>query len=149
MKLQFGCVFILFCFIGEAYLLPDIPDVDIFGSALAGVDNMCKSILLTLKVLRFLKVVYISGHWLLVQIGVRVAPPHPYSPDIAFELRTRCNKKQYSVDKAELMLQSPDFDINRKTVVFVSGWNTDLDLDYITELTQAYLCRDEHNFIVS
>lgn len=73
----------------------------------------------------------------------------PTIEDVSFQLRTPCGRREYAVSEASKLRDDPDFDINKKTVVFNTGWLVTPDTDHVGDMEKAYHCRGGHNFIVS
>ncbi|XP_075156210.1 vitellogenin-1-like [Haematobia irritans] len=71
----------------------------------------------------------------------------PNISDMWFQLRTPCHNVSFNVQEAEKILESPHFDLNKKVVVFVSGWTTTLNSSSVAHLAKAYNCRGDYNFI--
>lgn len=74
------------------------------------------------------------------------------SPEIEqmyFQLRTPCHYESFPVNEAERILESPYFDVNKKIVLFVSGWTSTIESSSIAHLAKAYNCRGDYNFLVS
>uniref|UniRef100_A0A1I8Q0V7 Lipase domain-containing protein n=1 Tax=Stomoxys calcitrans TaxID=35570 RepID=A0A1I8Q0V7_STOCA len=71
----------------------------------------------------------------------------PDIKDMSFQLRTACHNESFPVQEAEKILQSPHFDLNKKVVLFVSGWTTTLNSSSVSHLSKAYNCRGDYNFL--
>lgn len=73
----------------------------------------------------------------------------PDMDKIFFQLRTPCKNTSIPITSAEEILEQPDFDVNKKVVIFVTGWMSSIDSDYIADMAKAYHCRGGYNFLVS
>lgn len=69
---------------------------------------------------------------------------------MAFQLMTSCKNYSYPIDQADKMWANPDFDPKKKTVLLATGWTTTInETGTIYEISRAYFCRGDVNFIVS
>lgn len=67
-------------------------------------------------------------------------------------LMTPCKNYSYSLGDHENFWTSSAFDRNKKTVILITGWLTNANngqLPILECISDAYLCRDDVNFIVS
>ncbi|XP_065364958.1 vitellogenin-1-like [Calliphora vicina] len=71
----------------------------------------------------------------------------PNMDAMSFRLRTPCKELSFSLSKAEDILQSPDFDVNKKVAIFVTGWMASSERSYVTDMANAFLCRGDYNFL--
>ncbi|XP_017112664.1 vitellogenin-1-like [Drosophila elegans] len=74
-----------------------------------------------------------------------------FTPDINlmnFQLQTACTKADFPLTNAEEMWMSPLFDPKKKVVILATGWTTTVNgSDTIEELSRAYNCRGDVNFV--
>lgn len=72
----------------------------------------------------------------------------PNMDEISLRLRTPCEVYSFPLSEAENILESPEFDVNKKVVIFVNGWLASSELDSVVELAEAFACRGDYNFLV-
>ncbi|XP_054087193.1 vitellogenin-3-like [Zeugodacus cucurbitae] len=76
--------------------------------------------------------------------------PDRYAPrleDIKFQLRTPCYKREYPVEDPSGLVLDPAFDINKRTVLFATGWTTTVNNERHDSLSKAYNCRGDTNYL--
>ena len=78
-------------------------------------------------------------------INPRVTPD---MDSITFRLRTPCEELSFPLTDAEQILESPEFDVTKKVAIFVTGWMSSSEADYVADMAQAYHCRGDYNFLV-
>ncbi|XP_073830213.1 vitellogenin-1-like [Musca autumnalis] len=83
---------------------------------------------------------YISSDRLNPQIS-------PEIEQMSFQLRTPCSSESFPIEEAEKILESPNFDVNKKLVLFVGGWTSTIESNSIAYLAKAYNCRGDYNFL--
>ncbi|XP_073835543.1 vitellogenin-1-like [Musca autumnalis] len=71
----------------------------------------------------------------------------PNVEEMYFELRTSCKNVSVPLLEAEKLADLPEFDINKKVAIFVSGWHSDSNESYIQDFANAYNCRGDYNFV--
>ncbi|XP_049311335.1 vitellogenin-1-like isoform X2 [Bactrocera dorsalis] len=77
--------------------------------------------------------------------------PDQYVPrreDIKLQLRTSCGGREYAIDNILEIAEDPDFDPERKTVIFSTGFLSTVNFPATGELAQAFSCRGDTNFLV-
>uniref|UniRef100_A0A1I8PUE8 Lipase domain-containing protein n=1 Tax=Stomoxys calcitrans TaxID=35570 RepID=A0A1I8PUE8_STOCA len=72
----------------------------------------------------------------------------PTIEDVSFQLITPCGRKEFPVSSANQLSESPEFDRNKTTVVFITGWLVEPDMDYIQVVARAFHCREDYNFVL-
>ncbi|KAM7350118.1 vitellogenin-1-like [Cochliomyia hominivorax] len=58
-----------------------------------------------------------------------------------------CKELSFPLIKAEEILNSPEFDVNKKVAIFVTGWRVSPEADYILDLANAFNCRGDYNYL--
>ncbi|XP_073835542.1 vitellogenin-1-like [Musca autumnalis] len=71
----------------------------------------------------------------------------PKPEEMYYQLRTSCKNITVPLQQPENLVNLPEFDINKKVVIFLSGWATTGSEDHIQELANAYNCRGDYNFV--
>ncbi|XP_073829668.1 vitellogenin-1-like [Musca autumnalis] len=72
----------------------------------------------------------------------------PNVEEMYFQLRTPCKNISVPLLQPEELVALPEFDITQKTVIFVSGWNSNgNESTYIQDFANAYNCRGGYNFV--
>uniref|UniRef100_A0A0A1XQP9 Vitellogenin-1 n=1 Tax=Zeugodacus cucurbitae TaxID=28588 RepID=A0A0A1XQP9_ZEUCU len=72
----------------------------------------------------------------------------PRIEDIGLQLSTACSGRVYAIEDIAQLATDPDFDPNKKTVIFSTGWLSTLDYEATGVLSQAFSCRGDTNFLV-
>ncbi|KAI8119723.1 Vitellogenin-1 [Lucilia cuprina] len=65
---------------------------------------------------------------------------------ITFKLLTPCQNESFPLLEADQILESSNFNMSKKLVVFVRGWKSSTG-ESVETLRKAFHCRDEHNFV--
>ncbi|XP_053949619.1 vitellogenin-1-like [Anastrepha ludens] len=76
--------------------------------------------------------------------------PDQYDPtlgDIKFQFRTPCDKREYPVADPSGLAYDKDFDPEKNTVIFSTGWTTTVNNDQQAELAKAYNSRGDTNYL--
>ncbi|KAM7350119.1 vitellogenin-1-like [Cochliomyia hominivorax] len=71
----------------------------------------------------------------------------PDMQTMSLRLRTPCQELSFDLEHAEQILESPEFDVNKKVAIFVTGWMASSDADYVTHMANAFACRGGYNFL--
>jgi len=72
----------------------------------------------------------------------------PNAAELNLELRTACESFSIPLLQAEELLDLPQFNSSKPTVIVVSGWTTDINNSELIDLSaKAFACRDDHNFL--
>ncbi|XP_073830212.1 phospholipase A1-like [Musca autumnalis] len=90
-------------------------------------------------------------HAACIKLGVSIRNRRVQLPrleNVSFQLRTPCMKRDFPVTEITKLMEFPEFDLTKKTIVFVTGWLVGLDQDYIDAMAKAYHCRGGNNFLV-
>lgn len=66
-----------------------------------------------------------------------------------YQLRTPCKSINVPLQQPEELVNLPEFDVDKKVIIFLSGWATKGNESHIQELANAYNCRGDYNFVVS
>lgn len=72
----------------------------------------------------------------------------PDMDKMSLRLRTPCQEYIYYLNEVEKLLDNPEFDINKKVAIFVPGWRSGSEEDYVLTMAEAFTCRDDYNFLV-
>lgn len=72
----------------------------------------------------------------------------PNMDKLSLRLRTPCKEFSYSLSEAEKLLDNPEFDVDKKVVIFVPGWGVSSERDYVIQMAEAFACRGGYNFLV-
>lgn len=72
----------------------------------------------------------------------------PGMDSLTFRLRTPCEELSFPLTQAEQILETSQFDVTKKVVLFVTGWMSSSDADYVADMARAYNCRGDYNFLV-
>lgn len=72
----------------------------------------------------------------------------PDMDTMSLRLRTPCKELSFPLSQAEDILESPEFDINKKVAIFITGWMSGSDADYVTDMAEAFAVRGNYNFLV-
>lgn len=73
------------------------------------------------------------------------------TPDInsmALILHIRGATTNYPLTQVRNILKDKDFDINKNLAIFITGWMSDPNDDYVGEMADAFNCRGDYNFMV-
>ncbi|XP_053947668.1 vitellogenin-1-like [Anastrepha ludens] len=76
--------------------------------------------------------------------------PDQYDPslgDIKFQFRTPCDKREYPVGDPSGLGEDEDFDPDKNTVIFATGWTTTVNNERHDAFAQAYNCRGDTNYL--
>ncbi|XP_011199759.2 vitellogenin-1 [Bactrocera dorsalis] len=76
--------------------------------------------------------------------------PEYYEPqlkDINFQFRTPCKRRTYPIANPSGLLSDPNFDPNKKTVIFSTGYTTTVNNERHDALSKAYNCRGDTNYL--
>ncbi|KAM7350117.1 vitellogenin-1-like [Cochliomyia hominivorax] len=58
-----------------------------------------------------------------------------------------CKELSFPLSHAEEIPDNDEFDVNKKVAIFVHGWNSNSEADYVLEMANAFNCRDDYNFL--
>lgn len=72
----------------------------------------------------------------------------PEMDKMSFRLRTPCDEYSYPLTEIDKLLDSPEFDVNKKVAILVVGWLYSSENEMVTEMAEAFKCRDDYNFLV-
>lgn len=72
----------------------------------------------------------------------------PDMNSLTIRLRTPCEELSFPLMKPEQILESPQFNITKKVVLFVTGWMSSLQGNSVADMARAYHCRGGYNFLV-
>ncbi|XP_017492588.1 PREDICTED: vitellogenin-1-like isoform X2 [Rhagoletis zephyria] len=76
--------------------------------------------------------------------------PNQYKPrleDIKFQFRTACDKREYPIEDPSGLADDEDFDPQKQTVIFSTGWTTTVNNERHDALSKAYNCRGDTNYL--
>ncbi|XP_037816441.1 vitellogenin-1-like [Lucilia sericata] len=77
-----------------------------------------------------------------------IKPLGPSNMDtMSFRLRTPCEEYRFPLTHTEEILLHPNFDVNKKVAIFVTGWMTSSDDSYVGKMANAFNCRGDYNFL--
>ncbi|XP_065364516.1 vitellogenin-1-like [Calliphora vicina] len=71
----------------------------------------------------------------------------PNMDTMSLRLRTPCEELIFPLNQAEEILESSDFDVNKKVAIFVTGWMSGSDAGYVSDMANAFNCRGDYNFL--
>ncbi|XP_005181771.2 phospholipase A1 VesT1.02 isoform X1 [Musca domestica] len=80
------------------------------------------------------------------------AKSHPQNPPILeqvyFQFQSACRSREYPIPETKKLLEIPEYDGNKTTVVFIPGWMALPTDRFVSALAKAYHCRGGYNFVV-
>lgn len=62
--------------------------------------------------------------------------------------RKFCDHRIYELEESHAMFVHPDFDVDRKTVLYIHGYQETLSQESVNVVVNAYLKRKDHNVLV-
>uniref|UniRef100_A0A1I8M3T9 Lipase domain-containing protein n=1 Tax=Musca domestica TaxID=7370 RepID=A0A1I8M3T9_MUSDO len=71
----------------------------------------------------------------------------PKAEKMYYQLRTPCKSINVPLQQPEELVNLPEFDVDKKVIMFLSGWATKGNESHIQELANAYNCRGDYNFV--
>ncbi|XP_058985344.1 pancreatic lipase-related protein 2-like [Musca domestica] len=72
----------------------------------------------------------------------------PRLENVSFQLRTPCIRRDFPLSRVKKLREFPEFDVKKKTIVFVAGWVVRMDRDYLEDMATAFHCRGGNNFLL-
>lgn len=90
-----------------------------------------------------------SGSTVLAQ--GRDQTPEQYLPrieNIKLQFRTACGAREYAIENILELAEDPEFDPEKKTVIFSTGFLSTVNFSATGELAKAFSCRGDTNFLV-
>lgn len=73
----------------------------------------------------------------------------PKITDIVLKLETPCSVDKFDIRELENVVTSKNFYLNKKLVVYISGFLIGLPGTGVEVVRKAYHCRNDSNFVVS
>lgn len=77
--------------------------------------------------------------------------PDRYVPrleDIKLQFRTAYSAREYPIENIFELAADPEFDPDKKTVIFSTGWLSTVNYAATEKLVQAFNCRGDTNFLI-
>nr|XP_036224498.1 vitellogenin-1 [Bactrocera oleae] len=77
--------------------------------------------------------------------------PEQYLPrieNIKLQFRTACGAREYAIENILELAEDPEFDPEKKTVIFSTGFLSTVNFSATGELAKAFSCRGDTNFLV-
>ncbi|XP_061386581.1 vitellogenin-1-like [Musca vetustissima] len=71
----------------------------------------------------------------------------PKLNEMYLQLRTPCSNRSVPLSEAQKLLEYPEFNATKRVVVFITGWMSSIQADYIEDMARAFHCRGNYNFL--